>query len=320
MSQTFGISAIIPTHNRSTILRRTLESLTMVEVPSGCEFEVIVIGNRCTDDTRKAVEEIQQQYCLNIHYLEETQLGANFARNTGFRQAAYDIIALLDDDLWVSSSWYTAIMSVYDSTDAAIVGGPAELWWEAVQRPDWFSNDMEWILSGVNLGLDVKEVPGGMGLIGCNLTARREVFAKVGLFHTGIDRRGGSLMGGFESDFMQKATLAGFRCYYSPTAHVKHWVAPHRIEDKYILGICKGYGEVRIYIKPTFRAHQALRVIFGHAALIIKHRILQLFSRERSAKMRHRIAQAIGHGGIRGGLNRCFFRAYPKTPARLNVM
>jgi glycosyltransferase involved in cell wall biosynthesis len=312
MSQAFSISAIIPTHNRSTILRRTLESLTLVDVPPGCEFEVIVVGNRCTDDTQIVVAQFQQQEVLRVHFLDEPQLGANFARNTGFRKAAYDVVALLDDDLWVDSGWYRAIKSVYDTTDAAIVGGPAELWWEVVQRPEWFSHDMEWILSGVDLGSEIKEVPEGLGLIGCNLTVRREVFNRIGLFHIGIDRRGGSLMGGFESDFMQKAAQAGYRCFYAPKAHVKHWVAPHRITEQYMKGICQGYGEARIYIKKTFKLKEATRAIVGHLVLLLVHGTKRFVTTDESKKRRHLLSFAIGCGGLRGAMKRSVGRS-PKA-------
>ena len=306
MSTTFGISAIIPTYNRSSILRRTLESLTKVAIPSGCNFEVIVVGNRCTDDTQSVVAQIQKLNCIDIRYLEESQLGANFARNAGFNKARYDIIALLDDDLWVDSGWYLAIKSVYDTTDAAIVGGPAELWWEAVERPDWFSQDMEWMLSGVNLGSEMKEVLGGLGLIGCNLTARREVFDNIGLFNTGIDRRGASLMGGFESDFMQKASLVNYRCYYSPNAHVKHWVAPHRTTERYMRGICEAYGESRMYIKTKFGPKEFSRAILGHLLLILNHGVSSYTASGKANQIHHRLLTAIGRGGLRGAVKRAF--------------
>jgi glycosyltransferase involved in cell wall biosynthesis len=50
------VSVIVATYNRCKILRGTLQSL-MNQESAGVQYEVIVVDNNSTDDTRKTVEE-----------------------------------------------------------------------------------------------------------------------------------------------------------------------------------------------------------------------------------------------------------------------
>lgn len=48
------VSVVIPTYNRSALLRRTLESLTLQALPAA-QFEVIVADDGSSDDTCSVV-------------------------------------------------------------------------------------------------------------------------------------------------------------------------------------------------------------------------------------------------------------------------
>ena len=60
-------------------------------------LEIIVVDDGSKDDTRAVVE----AYGAPVRYVEQANAGAAAARNTGFRNARGEFIALLDsDDLW----------------------------------------------------------------------------------------------------------------------------------------------------------------------------------------------------------------------------
>jgi len=89
------VSVIIPTWNRSGYLARALES---VYAQSLLPYEVIVVDDGSTDDTR----EIIAQHFSKVRYLYQENRGVSSARNTGIRAAGGDWIALLDsDDCWL---------------------------------------------------------------------------------------------------------------------------------------------------------------------------------------------------------------------------
>src|SRR5262249_35696322 len=99
------ISVIIPTYNRSEILRRALESLQTVEVPSDLKWELIIADNNSTDDTRSCIQEFEKPGRLPIRYVFEKKQGANFARNAGIQVAKGKTLLFTDDDVTFDPRW-----------------------------------------------------------------------------------------------------------------------------------------------------------------------------------------------------------------------
>lgn len=91
-----GISAIIPTYNYARFLPDAIESVLAQDYP---DLEVIVVDDGSTDNTR----DVCARYGERIRYVYQTNQGLSAARNTGLREARFDLVAFLDsDDLWRS--------------------------------------------------------------------------------------------------------------------------------------------------------------------------------------------------------------------------
>jgi len=89
------VSVVIPTYNRGYIIANTIES---VLGQSYDNVEVIVIDDGSTDDT----EDIVAKFPTKVHYIRQPNAGVCAARNTGFRTAQGEFVALLDsDDVWL---------------------------------------------------------------------------------------------------------------------------------------------------------------------------------------------------------------------------
>lgn len=88
-------SVIIPTFNRAAFLREAIDS---VLAQTEKDFELMVVDDGSTDDTRELVAE----YGGRIRYFFQPNAGASAARNFGIRHASGKFIAFLDsDDLWL---------------------------------------------------------------------------------------------------------------------------------------------------------------------------------------------------------------------------
>jgi glycosyltransferase involved in cell wall biosynthesis len=89
-----GVSVIIPTFNRVSLLPRALDSVLAQGVPVD---EVIVVDDGSTDGTLEMLEVRYPQVLL----LRTSHGGVSAARNHGIRAAAGEWIAFLDsDDAW----------------------------------------------------------------------------------------------------------------------------------------------------------------------------------------------------------------------------
>ncbi len=90
-------TVVIPTHNRSILLKRAVESVLSQTFE---DFELIVIDDHSTDDTASVVKSFTDP---RIRYLiNQRTKGACGARNTGIFSAKGKWVAFLDDDdVWL---------------------------------------------------------------------------------------------------------------------------------------------------------------------------------------------------------------------------
>jgi len=90
------VTVIIPTHNHAHFLP---ECLASVRMQSYKDYEVIVIDNGSTDNTKDIIRQLSWDK-LKYHYQDDTGSVAG-PRNTGIRLANGEYVAFLDsDDLW----------------------------------------------------------------------------------------------------------------------------------------------------------------------------------------------------------------------------
>jgi len=92
------VSVIIPTFNRSALVCEALDS---VLAQTYRNFEILVVDDGSTDDTKSAIE---KKYRDNsrIKYFFKAQGGPGSARNHGVLHSRGELIAFLDsDDLWI---------------------------------------------------------------------------------------------------------------------------------------------------------------------------------------------------------------------------
>jgi len=110
------VSVIIPTYNRCNLLTEAIKSVLQ---QSYGDFEVLVIDDGSTDDTRLVVESISDD---RIRYLYKDNGGQSSARNLGFVKAKSKYVAYLDsDDLWSSDYLETMVRQLDANEDYGAV-------------------------------------------------------------------------------------------------------------------------------------------------------------------------------------------------------
>jgi hypothetical protein len=104
-------SIVIPTYNRSGLLR---EALATVFAQEYRDFEVLVIDDGSTDDTPAVLAEYGQR----VRALRQENQGQGVARNLGIQHAAGEYVVFLDsDDLWFpwTLATYRQAITMYGS-------------------------------------------------------------------------------------------------------------------------------------------------------------------------------------------------------------
>lgn len=106
------VSVIIPTYNRETVIGRAIESVLKQTYP---HFELLIIDDGSTDQTKQVVEQIADERIRYI--LLEENGGVAHARNVGIAETQYDYIAFLDsDDEWMPEKLEMQMEKLLDSS------------------------------------------------------------------------------------------------------------------------------------------------------------------------------------------------------------
>jgi glucosyl-dolichyl phosphate glucuronosyltransferase len=221
------VSVVISTHNRCALLARALDSLTHQRVPPGLEYEIIVVDNGSSDDTRRTVETFGQA-SANVRYVYEPQRGVSYGRNTGIGRAQAPIIAFTDDDNVVGEHWVATIKTLMDAhPDVWAVGGPIRAEWPA-DVPAWLDHE-HW---GPLAILDYGDRPFYTSardprcLLTANLAFRREVFERIACFSADFPRCQ-------DHELLVRLWRAGGRALYAPELVVGATIAPERLTRRY---------------------------------------------------------------------------------------
>ena len=91
------ISVVIPTHNRADALDRTLSNLSKQQYEE--PWEVIVVNNRCTDDTDAVVK--NRSFPVRLQLVYKDIPGPAAARNAGAAHASGKYLLFMDNDILV---------------------------------------------------------------------------------------------------------------------------------------------------------------------------------------------------------------------------
>ena len=103
------VSVVIATYNRSNVLRLAIES---VRWQSYRNFEIIVVGDCCTDDTADVVASFQDP-AIRFYNLRENFGEQSGPNNFGCRQARGEFVAFLNhDDLFFPHHLKNAVRSL----------------------------------------------------------------------------------------------------------------------------------------------------------------------------------------------------------------
>src|SRR5688500_20402988 len=130
-------SVIIATYNRADELVKTRESFKGLE--STGPWQVIIVDNNSTDNTRDVVTERIASFPVPLHYLMEKEQGRSAALNAGIRAAQGEILAITDDDVRVDPHWLSNSERALRELNCHYVGGKALPIWSG-KRPEWLPN------------------------------------------------------------------------------------------------------------------------------------------------------------------------------------
>ena len=288
------ISIVLCTWNRAPLLDRALDALLGQQDPP--PYEIIVIDNASTDDTRALVEG-RAATDSRIRYVYEGRQGLSYARNTGVNVSRGSLIAFTDDDVRVGSDWLRTLQAAFARhPDASCVGGPVTPVWPTADVPRWLT-ERHWAPLGVqDYGHHELRVDGSVPLclIGANLAFRREALDAVGGFAPEVQRVADTPGSTEDHECHIRLWQSGRFGIYDPAVRVRALVTSTRVAKSHHRRWHFGHGRhiarmrvadversrVKVFGAPAHLLRQALRDVRDWIGLVIRHDAGGAFERE----------------------------------------
>lgn len=238
-----SISLILCTYNRCRNLAQALESVAASTSLESVGWDVLVVDNNSTDQTREVVEDFCRRYPGRIHYMFEPKQGKSHALNTAIQAARGDVLAFTDDDVIVEPGWLKNLTAPLDDSKWSGTAGRISLGMD-FSPPPWLP-----IRGAFNLGGSLVQFDEGdrqaeltKAPFGANMAFRKCMFEKYGNFRTDLGRKGRGLIGNEDTEFGERLMVAGERLCYVPSALVNHPVTPGRLTKSYFRAYWFCYG------------------------------------------------------------------------------
>ncbi len=224
------VTVIIPTYNRSDLIRETLKSVVAQQYRP---IELIVVDDGSRDNTRAVVEEYiaAVHEDLTVRYIYQDNAGAPAARNRGTRAASGEFLQYLDsDDLLDREKIEHQVTALRSADWAAFAYGPIrEL--ENPARTIYCQSEMSWErMLRKSIVTPAMQTAGPL--------SRRSMIAKIGPWNEKI-----APMEDWE--YFTRAVVSGLQGVYAPRAITLHrmdvpdrlrWTGKPGTVERFVLG------------------------------------------------------------------------------------
>ena len=308
------VSVVISTYNRGDELRDTLASL-LAQCDGSPGYEVLVVDNNSTDQTRAVIESFAARSGGRLRYLFEPRQGVSYGRNTGVGAARAPIIAFTDDDVIVAPDWIAQIHGAFQThPDVDYLSGKILPLFEA-PRPPWLTAENSAPCTIPDRGDEPRYSVRGHffpGWATANFAIRRSMLDQTGLFAEDFPR-------GEDLELIIRVWRANGRGMYAPRVVITHKIPAERTTKAYHRMWHTREGDIRARVRYKEIVDIDGRIIdprpptaqlFG-APMFIYRQLLESGGRWLLAAARLNSAQAF--------LHECHFRqslSYLRTRSR----
>jgi glycosyltransferase involved in cell wall biosynthesis len=268
-----SVSVVVCTYNRAAALAEMLGSLRAQRGVDTLAYEVLVVGDGCTDGTADVVSRFAP--ALPIRFINQPHAGKSSALNTACREALGDLIVFLDDDVVVDDEWLRGFWSASNRRpDVACFQGRVLNRW-LCPIPEWLAVKGEFQIRGpiVNGDFGPDEIPmKPIRVVGANAAIRREALRAAGEFRTDIGPGHPTAGLNEDTDMALRLEDMGYTGLYVPAATVEHPVPPERATQAYFKRWARACGRSEARVYSAYRTNVRL---FGMPRYAIRRYVEQ---------------------------------------------
>jgi glycosyltransferase involved in cell wall biosynthesis len=244
------VTVAICTFNRAESLRRTLDSLVAMRIPSDIAWELVVVNNNCADHTDNVIAEYVGRLPVRREF--ESRSGKSNALNRAIDVARGDYILWTDDDVLVDAGWLTAYVEAFRRwPQAAVFGGritpryeaPAVKWVirsEALLEGPYAIRDFGDQVRSLS-ATDEDHFPWGANW------AMRTPEQRAFRYDPDLGPVPNRIRNQEEVELIKRVLNSGATGYWIPGARVEHCIGRERQTVRYIAAYYESWGETSAF-------------------------------------------------------------------------
>ncbi|MBL7858080.1 MAG: glycosyltransferase family 2 protein [Cyclobacteriaceae bacterium] len=232
-------SVIICCYNSAPRLGQTLKHLALQHT-SALSWEIILVDNASTDDTKKVAYNLWQEFSrtdVPLKIVDQPIQGLSYAREKGIQSASFDILIFCDDDNWLDSNYLVEACSVLRSDlKIGALGGTGTAVSD-VPLPKWFEQYKGCFACYPQAKQSGELTDAHSFLYGAGLVVKREVLQKLStnnFIPVLPDRVGTKLTSGGDTELSYAIRLSGYKLWFSDKLKFEHYLPASRLTETYL--------------------------------------------------------------------------------------
>lgn len=304
------ITAAIISYNTKDLLRPCLESV--VESQPRSTFEIIIVDNSSADGSREIAQSLSGSEEVAKVIANDRNLGYAAACNQAIEASSGRYVLIVNADTLLRTGTLDALVEFMDSHPGTGIGAPKLLYPDGSLQVSTANEMNLWTIFLQQSLLDklrifgkyflldwdhnsVRDVPQASGAALC---VRREVFDSVGLFDEGY------FMYCEDTDFELRASRAGWKITYVPSAQIVHYLGKSSSGDRQAMIVAYNRSIVRFFRKfrgPAAAVWAKILTLMGAGIRLTGWALLCLFApRTKEAWAKTKMFARVWAGTVRG--------------------
>jgi glycosyltransferase involved in cell wall biosynthesis len=293
-SSAIDITLLVCTYNRSHDLREMLKTAVAQETDGKFTYEILVVDNNSTDDTRSVVEEFIAYGYENLSYMFESQQGKSNALNTGLNAARGSIFTICDDDFILPVDWLKNIFEAFNAhPEVSFVSGKVLPAWQG-EAPSWLT-PIHWsaiALTDYGEKEFYADENNQICLLACSF--RMNDVKAVGGYNSKLGVTKNQIGGMEDFEILKRLWRSGRKGIYLPHIWFHHKVTPNRYTKHYHRKWHTGHGSfyaamreeefekasVRLFDVPAHMYRQAAKDVVNWLKYSLQRREAEAFQHE----------------------------------------
>ena len=245
-------TVVIVTYNGADRIGAVLDRLRHQIGTADIVWEIIVVDNNSTDDTRAVVQRYQANWRQDVplRYEFQSQQGAGFARHHGTKVANSPFIGYLDDD---NLPWINWVRSAYrfaqQHPNVGVFG--SRIRGKFATSPPAHFERIAALLALTDRGPkpipyrpEAKILPPGAGLV-----VRRQAWLDNVPEERTLAEKFGDREAGEDLEVVLRIQQAGWPVWYNAKMWMHHEIPGSRLTRPYLVRLCRGIGLSRYHTR-----------------------------------------------------------------------